>query len=175
MNKTQFLLTLLGEECSEVQQRCSKAVLFGMDEVQDGQPHTNSEMILHEFNDLVAVIEGLYQKPVSELIDRNKTSAKNDEIAEYYQYSLYCNLVDDPDFFIPDSAKIYTKQQAIAMMKEGKKMHHYLFKEGDWIKMVGDKIMFNDLDYEYDQEDIWGIREEPCWEVGWDEFKEENS
>lgn len=55
MNINEHLLTCLAEECSEVAQRVSKALRFGLDEVQAGQPLTNAERIAEEMVDLNAV------------------------------------------------------------------------------------------------------------------------
>jgi NTP pyrophosphatase (non-canonical NTP hydrolase) len=53
------LLTILAEECCEVGQRVSKALRFGLSEVQPGQPLTNTERISEEVGDLIAVVETL--------------------------------------------------------------------------------------------------------------------
>lgn len=55
MNRTEILLTCLMEECSEVAQRASKALRFGLEEVQAGQDRNNAERIVEELRDLVAV------------------------------------------------------------------------------------------------------------------------
>lgn len=55
MNREEHLLTCLAEECAEVAQRVSKALRFGLAEVQPGQPHNNAERIRDELCDLVAV------------------------------------------------------------------------------------------------------------------------
>ena len=57
MNRTEHLLSCLAEECCEVGQRVSKALRFGLGEVQKGQPLTNAERIAEECADLVAVYE----------------------------------------------------------------------------------------------------------------------
>lgn len=68
MNRTEHLLTIAGEECAETAQRISKALRFGLDQVQedaDDQPQenperlTNRERIRREFLDLVAAMEML--------------------------------------------------------------------------------------------------------------------
>ncbi len=56
LNHTEYLLTKLAEECAEVAQRATKALTFGIDEVQPGQPHTNAERLVHELADLAAVV-----------------------------------------------------------------------------------------------------------------------
>jgi NTP pyrophosphatase (non-canonical NTP hydrolase) len=55
MNKHEYLLTCLAEECNEVAQRISKALRFGLDEVQPDQPLNNRERITEELHDLNAV------------------------------------------------------------------------------------------------------------------------
>jgi len=93
MNREQLLLTVVGEECSEVQQRCSKAIRFGMKEIQRDQPLNNSERILLEFNDLVATIELLYGIPIYMLIDKDQTEAKKEKIEKYINYSAELGIV----------------------------------------------------------------------------------
>lgn len=55
MNRTEHLLTCLAEECAEVAQRVSKALRFGLDEVQPGQAQTNRHRIVDELSDLLSV------------------------------------------------------------------------------------------------------------------------
>lgn len=55
MTRDEHLLTILAEECAEVAQRCSKALRFGIDEVQPGQGLDNRRRIEKEFNDLLGV------------------------------------------------------------------------------------------------------------------------
>lgn len=57
MNRKEYLLECLSEECNEVGQRVSKALRFGLSEVQDGQPFNNAERIMEELRDLWAVVE----------------------------------------------------------------------------------------------------------------------
>jgi len=46
------LLTILIEECAEVQQRATKMLRFGVNEAQPGQPYTNAERLSVEVGDL---------------------------------------------------------------------------------------------------------------------------
>ena len=55
MNRTEYMLTCLAEECFEVGQRVMKALRFGLNEVQAGQPLHNADRILEELHDLFAV------------------------------------------------------------------------------------------------------------------------
>lgn len=55
MNRSEYLLTCLSEECDEVGQRVSKALRFSLGEVQPGQPLSNAERIVEELQDLISV------------------------------------------------------------------------------------------------------------------------
>ena len=57
MNRQEHLLTCLAEECTEVGKRVSKALRFGLDEVQRDQSLTNRERVVEELVDLIAVAE----------------------------------------------------------------------------------------------------------------------
>lgn len=54
MTLDEHLLVCLAEECSEVVQRITKALGFGLDEVQPGQEFTNSQRIGQELIDVAA-------------------------------------------------------------------------------------------------------------------------
>jgi len=66
MNRQEHLLTILGEELSELHQELCKALRFGIYEQQPGKSLNNSKRIFKEFNDLMArvemVNENQYQK-----------------------------------------------------------------------------------------------------------------
>ncbi len=55
MTRQEHLLTILAEECNEVAQRISKALRFGLDEMQHGQFATNRERIAREMADLLGL------------------------------------------------------------------------------------------------------------------------
>lgn len=59
MNKQEYLLTKLSEECAEVAQRVSKILCFGIDEKEPGQELTNEQRLKGEYYDLLAVFEML--------------------------------------------------------------------------------------------------------------------
>jgi len=87
MNRTEYLLWLLAEECAEVSQRASKAARFGLGEIQTDQPLTNAERIVLEINDLYAVIELLVD---SELIPLpGETAALDAKKAKIQKFLLY--------------------------------------------------------------------------------------
>jgi hypothetical protein len=80
------LLIILMEECAEVQQRASKALRFGLDEIQVGQAHDNVQRLSVEVGDLVAVITlcktlGL----INDDIVRDQHSIKIAKLKQYMQ------------------------------------------------------------------------------------------
>ncbi len=83
MNETEHLLIILAEECAEVAKETSKALRFGENEVMPGQTLTNRERILHELNDLWAVVEmlGLQQ------VDRAAIERKKAKIGKFMEYA----------------------------------------------------------------------------------------
>lgn len=96
MKLNEMLLTLLQEECNEVAQRATKAVRFGINEIQAGQNDTNGERIIYEFNDLVAVMELLKGHGlITDFYDRQAVQAKKQKIAQWLNYSRECGTLED--------------------------------------------------------------------------------
>ncbi|WP_298091595.1 hypothetical protein [uncultured Sphingomonas sp.] len=89
MNREEHLLTCLAEECAEVSQRVSKALRFGLAEVQPGQPLSNADRILEELRDLFAVANILASEGVIGwcLPDRMEVHAKLDKIEKFMAIS----------------------------------------------------------------------------------------
>jgi NTP pyrophosphatase (non-canonical NTP hydrolase) len=56
-NKSQEIMSILQEECSEVIQAVSKINRFGIDNYKPGKPKTNREHLEEELGDLLAMIE----------------------------------------------------------------------------------------------------------------------
>jgi hypothetical protein len=59
LTKTEYLLTLVGEECAEIAQRASKAIRFGLHETQPGQAYDNARRLMMEVIDLKETLEEL--------------------------------------------------------------------------------------------------------------------
>lgn len=79
MNKQEYLLTCLAEECAEVAQRCTKALRFGINECQPGQELSNEERLNIELNDLFTIcrllsFEGVDIWPADTEIKANGTT-----------------------------------------------------------------------------------------------------
>lgn len=52
MTRGDHLLTIVAEECVETAQRATKALRFGLEEVQPGQDMSNAKRLMQEFADL---------------------------------------------------------------------------------------------------------------------------
>lgn len=83
-----YLLTCLAEEASEVAVRASKAIRFGLHEIQPGQEKTNTQRLIDELTDLIAVIQMLGLERHIDLDARDAAiRAKWEKIDKFYQYS----------------------------------------------------------------------------------------
>lgn len=100
MNRKEHLLDIAAEECAEVAQRCSKALRFGVDEIQPGQNLTNAERILEEFIDLCAVFEmleaeGVLSISTTDHILEAKLDSKKKRVEQMLQYSRQQGTLTD--------------------------------------------------------------------------------
>ena len=98
MNRVEYLLAKVAEECCEVAQRAIKAQRFGVHEVQPGQPLSNRERLRLELADLKAVVELLEGEtfdsfsPLTHDVEAHKA-----KIAEYMNYSERCGTLEKWD------------------------------------------------------------------------------
>lgn len=97
MTRTEHLLTQLGEECSEVAQRASKALRFGLREIESGQQYTNAQRIMIEFVDLLAVMALLQTDGHLEVPDEASSSLligkKKAKVEQYLKYAKVCGTL----------------------------------------------------------------------------------
>jgi len=99
MNRLEHLLTILGEECSELHQDTCKALRFGINEQRDLET-SNLERMQKEYNDLLAMVEMINE----ELFDaggnyllfkeNNLIKKKRDKVERYLLYSKKCGTLD---------------------------------------------------------------------------------
>ena len=110
MTRTEHLLLKLAEECAEVIERVTKAMIFGTDEVQPDQPHTNIDRVLHEFIDLLAAFEMLHEDAVFaprtftvDAFARERMEAKKAKVERFLKFSAARGKVDGetPDSTYP--------------------------------------------------------------------------
>lgn len=80
------LLEILIEECAEVQQRATKMLRFGVEEIQPGQPDTNRLRLSDEAGDLYAMLEQCLEHDLicGERM-RKMQIAKRNKLAKYMQ------------------------------------------------------------------------------------------
>ena len=91
MNRLEHLLTILGEEATEVAHRASKAIRFGLNEIQPGQPHTNLQRLHQELMDLIAAVDMIADDasaPWLRLQDDDAIAAKQAKVEKFLAYSL---------------------------------------------------------------------------------------
>lgn len=103
MTKKEHLLTILSEECIETAQRVSKALRFGLQEIQPGQELTNAQRIVYEFNDILAMMEMLQSEnafnhhingPVK---DGDAIVKKKKKVEKFLELSKECGTLTEPD------------------------------------------------------------------------------
>jgi hypothetical protein len=98
MNRTEHLLTILGEEGVEVAQRCTKALRFSLGEIQPGQGLTNAQRIRGEYIDLLAVMRMLVEEGAIEPVtddDLPAMEAKRQKVEKFLTYSRQCGTLTD--------------------------------------------------------------------------------
>ena len=94
MNHTEYLLTCLAEEASEVAQQATKALRFGCGEVQPGQELSNVHRIREELTDLIAVCEMLGEAGLPVLpLDVDAVGRKKAKVLSFMAYSRKCGAL----------------------------------------------------------------------------------
>jgi NTP pyrophosphatase (non-canonical NTP hydrolase) len=101
MNRLEHILTITAEECNEVAQRITKALRFGISNIEEGQPYNNLERIMHEYNDLVAMLEMLENEldggiGLSDYHNHNSNSKeeKKSKVEKYFEISKQEGTLD---------------------------------------------------------------------------------
>lgn len=95
MTPTQHLLLLTMEECAEVAHRCSKAIRFGLDDVEEGQELSAAQRLTAELTDLYTVILMLTEEtgiPIRTHPD--DVRAKRAKVEKYMTLSRERGLLD---------------------------------------------------------------------------------
>lgn len=103
MNRHEQLMVRAMEECNEIAQRLSKALIFGMDQVQhlpgdkpeeNPELHTNHERVRLEFRDLAAVLDMIDPKLTA--FSGIEFEAKQAKVERYLLLSEQCGTLDPP-------------------------------------------------------------------------------
>ena len=97
MNKEQFLLLKLSEECAEVSQRALKQIQFGKTEVQVGQALTNGERLKDKIKDLMVIVTMLEERQFIPEVDRFSDAyiAKKLKLQKYLDYSAELGVLPE--------------------------------------------------------------------------------
>ena len=97
MNRLEHLLTILTEECAEVQQAGTKALRFGLEEGRDLSAMAdgnNVQRLRHEINDMLAMVEMLEDEGLELSPDHSLRKQKKEKVEKYLLYSKQCGTLE---------------------------------------------------------------------------------
>lgn len=96
MSIVDHLLVCLAEECAETAQRATKMLRFGPEEIQSGQALTNADRMVHEFNDICAVMVMLSEAGIvpEDFTRAPLIEAKKKRVEEMLGRSLGCGRLN---------------------------------------------------------------------------------
>ena len=101
MREQDILMIQLIEELSEVQKEVSKALRFGLGDVNPNTRETNSDAICRELTDVIAILDELSQRCGILLTPNDKTSdnyiEKRHRISKYIDYSKARWVINERD------------------------------------------------------------------------------
>jgi hypothetical protein len=96
MNRKEHLLTIEMEECAEVAHRASKAMRFGLHEVQHGQDLSNAERLTEEFSQLFGMMMMLHKEGfVTTVFSAAEANKKQKKVEEFLEYSRLMGTLTD--------------------------------------------------------------------------------
>jgi hypothetical protein len=91
MNVIEHLLTTLAEECNEVAKDVSKALRFGVQDIEPGKTMTNSDRIVAELVEVMAMAEMLEEAGVIAMPKqpemRSLMTAKKVRVQRFMEYA----------------------------------------------------------------------------------------
>ena len=101
LNKLEYILVQIQEECAEVSQRAAKAVRFGVYEKQPGQEKTNLERLEEEAIDLLTMLSMLDDELKHSMLTFNDdtkfllaVNTKKEKVLKYMDYSREKGLLE---------------------------------------------------------------------------------
>lgn len=100
MTRMELLLVQLMEECAEVAQRASKALRFGLNEVEPNQkgpiPLTNENRLAYEIADLRVTVNKIADEGgLRTTIMPSQLVAKREKIEKYLNYSKELGILKE--------------------------------------------------------------------------------
>lgn len=100
MNKLEYILTLVQEECAELSQRAAKIQRFGLDNIGPGKTETNIELLEQEAIDVMttlSMLDSYLGNPMAMFNDPKifeiAMGDKLKKIAKYMDYSREIGLL----------------------------------------------------------------------------------
>lgn len=91
MNKKEYLLTQLASDCMGVALRVTKALHFGLDEVQPGQPFNNYARLMVEVYDMMGSLSLLQDEGIlkveTDQLSEDAIEVKKIKILKYLDYA----------------------------------------------------------------------------------------
>ena len=98
MTRSEHLLKIAEEECNEIAQRISKALRFGVMEIQPGQHRDNETRIYEEYAHLQAMfhmleLEEVFVSPDTDQI-RFYIRDKKQKVEQFLLYSKECGTLE---------------------------------------------------------------------------------
>ena len=97
MNKTEYLLTCLGEECNEIALAVAKSLRFGLDSTNPSTNKTNADEIRYELTDLIGVLELLDKYKILSMTNYTAKAikTKKDKLEHYMKVSKMKGTLND--------------------------------------------------------------------------------
>ena len=100
MNTTEYLVAMVEEEALEIAHRASKALRFGLTEVQPGQNETNAQRLAGEYVQLVATLIMLETHIQTSIIPKGRehaamVDAKIAKVHKFMEYSRQLGTLVD--------------------------------------------------------------------------------
>jgi len=89
MNRQEYILSKIVQECSEVQKVCTKAQFFGLDSVNHETGKTNILCLIDEWFDIFTAIEKLAEHINLDISNMNPDlDAKSERFEKFYEVSV---------------------------------------------------------------------------------------
>ena len=98
MDRLEHLLTILSEECAEIQQAASKTLRFGLEEGRDlaaMEYGNNVQRLRYEINDMIALVEMLEGEGLDLSPDHQMRTLKKEKVEKYLIYSKECGTLKE--------------------------------------------------------------------------------
>jgi len=93
MTRTEYLLTCLAEESSEIIQAVSKILRFGLEDKYMPADKNNYESLIQEVNDLFAIVEMLKKEKIVVEVTTERLERKQEKVEHFIEYSKNMGII----------------------------------------------------------------------------------